>query len=66
MTIGQSIRKIRRERNVSQADLAELCGIAQSQLCQYEGDHHTPSLFVTITIADVLHVTLDELVGRKI
>lgn len=66
MTIGQSIKKIRKDQKLSQDKLAERCGIKQQQLCQYEKDHHTPSLFVAITIADALHVTMDELIGRKI
>lgn len=66
MTIGQSIKALRAERKWTQGKLAMKCGISQSLMSQYETDRAVPSLYNAITIADVLGVTLDNLVGRKI
>lgn len=65
MTIGQSIRKIRKDKKMTQGKLARKCGISQALLSHYETDRASPSLFNSITIADILEVSLDELVGRN-
>lgn len=39
---------------MSQKELAEKCGIAQSTLCDYEQGRNNPSLPVAIKIAQVL------------
>lgn len=66
MTIGQSIRKCRRDRDIPQHKLAETIGCAQCQLSQWENEKTFPSILYCIEIADALGVTLDELVGRKV
>ena len=42
MNIGESIRYIRRELDISQAHLAEQAGITQSYLSQIESGHKRP------------------------
>jgi transcriptional regulator with XRE-family HTH domain len=36
MNIGSAIKKIRTEKNISQGDLAETCGISQTSMSQIE------------------------------
>ena len=66
MTIGEAIRKARKNKGVTQTELAKLSGIEQCSICLYERDIISPSMFRAICIADVLDVTLDELVGRTV
>ena len=65
MTIGQAIRKARREREISQRLLAYKSGVAQAAISQWENDKREPSVAHLILIADALCISLDELVGRK-
>ena len=43
MSIGQEIRKARRELDLTQKEFAKMCGWSQKQQSQYEKDVFTPS-----------------------
>ena len=49
-----SIREKREELGISQKDLAEKCGIAQSTLCDIEMGRSNPSIHVAVRIAEAL------------
>lgn len=51
-----NIREKREQLGISQKELAEKCGIAQSTLCDIEQGRSKPSLSVAIKIANVLDV----------
>ena len=65
MTIGESIRKIRKARGMTLKQLAEKSGYWDRHLQMIEVGDRTPKITTVIDIADVLGVSLDELVGRK-
>lgn len=52
----ENIKEKREQLGISQKELAELCGIAQSTLCDIEQGRSKPSLPVAIKIANVLNV----------
>ncbi|MDE9590602.1 helix-turn-helix domain-containing protein, partial [Xenorhabdus bovienii] len=58
-------RLLREARNLSQVRLAELLGVDPRAYNRWEKGASAPHLETVIKIADVLQVTLDELVGRK-
>lgn len=66
MTIGQSIRATRKAKGFSQEELARKAGIWQPVISSWELDRVNPTIPLLICIADVLGVTLDELVGRNV
>lgn len=51
-----NIREKREELGISQKELAEKCGIAQSTLCDIEQGRNKPSLPVAVKIANVLNI----------
>ena len=57
-TTGQKIKRIRKERGISQKKLSDLSGIHVSQLSRYEKDINSPSLDILIKISKALGVTL--------
>ena len=59
------LREYRTKIFMSQEVLAEKVGIKNSTVSDYEAGRYTPSLKTAIKIADVLKISLDELVGRK-
>lgn len=65
MTIGQSMMIARRNKKLTQAELAERIGTTQISISNYETNKTLPSLLMAICIADELGITLDELVGRS-
>ena len=51
----------RRERGLTQNELAELVEIGVNSIARYERDEVTPSIEIAKAIADALHITVDEL-----
>ena len=56
---------MREARNLSQVRLSELLGVDPRAYNRWEKGATAPHLDTVIRIADVLQVTLDELVGRQ-
>ena len=54
MSVGENIRRIREQKNMTQAYVAESAGISQAMLCQIEKGTKNPSLQVGKEIADTL------------
>lgn len=65
MTIGQSIKRARMERGISQSELSKMCGVSQPEISNWEADKVAPGVFSLISVADSLDISIDELVGRK-
>lgn len=51
-----NIKERREQLGISQKELAEACGIAQSTMCDIEQGRCKPSLPVAVKIAEVLKV----------
>lgn len=66
LTIGQSIKKARKAKKITQAKLAEIIGHSRGVICKWETDKRTPLITAVIDIADALGVSIDELVGREV
>ena len=56
------LKEIRMEKGISQKQLADLIGTKQQGISKYENGIDTPSLERLIEFAQILNVTLDELV----
>ncbi len=59
------LKLLRSSRNITQARLAELLEIDPRAYNRWERGGNVPHLDTLIRIADLLQVTLDELVGRS-
>jgi putative transcriptional regulator len=55
------IRELRKARNVSQEDLAKLCGVSRQTVNAIENDKYDPTLGLAFKLAAVLEVTVDNL-----
>lgn len=58
MTVGQNIRKFRKEKKLTQKKLGELCGINEVQIRQYELEKANPKLETLNKIAAALNVEI--------
>lgn len=61
--VGPRLRRIRKEREVTLAALAEATGISVSTLSRLESGQRKPGLDLLLPIAQAHQVSLDELVG---
>lgn len=65
MTIGELIRLTRKEKGMTQKQVAELCGMADSAIRKYESGSQTPKLKTIQRIATALGVEWMELVPEE-
>ena len=63
MSIGSNIKKLRREREMTQEQLAECLGITANAVSQWECDRTAPDISQLPILARVLRVTTDRLLG---
>ena len=56
-------RQLRKERNLSQANLAERLGVSQTAVSQWETDKNYPDINTIKQLADIYSVTTDYLLG---
>jgi transcriptional regulator with XRE-family HTH domain len=61
MTTGQKIRKLRRDRNWTQAELGENAGINYRNLNRYEHDKLKPGAKMLAKLAAAFGVSIDEM-----
>jgi transcriptional regulator with XRE-family HTH domain len=61
MSLPNNIRNFRLQAGMSQNELAEKAGVDQSAICKMEKGVFVPTVMVLDEIADVLKVTIDDL-----
>ena len=61
--LGDKLRDLRNERNLSQAQLAKRIGVTSSTIALYETGDRLPSLPRLIALSKTLGVTTDYLLG---
>ncbi len=66
MSLGETIYRLRTEKNLSQGDLAELLEVSRQSVSKWENDSAVPDLAKIVKLSEVFEVSLDELVkGEK-
>lgn len=63
MTIGERIRQTRKAQGMTQKQVAELCGMADSAIRKYESGSQKPKLETLCKIANALNVSPSFLAG---
>ena len=65
INFSKNLRKFRKEQGLSQKELAERIGVPQQTIYKYENTNVSPTIATIISIAKVLKVSIDELVGYQ-
>lgn len=60
-TIGQNIATFRKEKNITQEALAEICGVSPQAVSKWENDVSCPDITLLKTIARAFGISVDEL-----
>lgn len=63
MLFGERLSELRKQKKLSQDDLAKKIGVHAPVIGRYERSEVKPSIEVAVNIADALNVSLDYLVG---
>ncbi|MBE6557899.1 MAG: helix-turn-helix transcriptional regulator [Ruminococcaceae bacterium] len=64
-TVGQNIRRFRKEKNMTQSELAELLGVSIQAISKWETDAGMPDISQIVPLARVLEVSTDNLLGME-
>ena len=62
---SQRIRQLRRDKHMTQVQVAQRIGVTASMVSSYETDIRLPSYEVLLRIADMFGVSVDYLLGRQ-
>ena len=64
-TLGERLKALRKERRMTQSELAELLQQSLRAYQYYESGHHIPEFPRLLLLADFYEVSLDYMVGRS-
>ena len=56
MTLGERLRAVRKDRGMTQREVAEICGMADSAIRKYESDKQMPKMKTLQRLADALGI----------
>jgi putative transcriptional regulator len=63
--LGERIREIRKEKGITQVQLAHSIGKDQQSIQRLEAGNINPSFYYLVEIAEGLNVTLEEVIKSK-
>lgn len=63
VNIGEKIKAKRRERDFTQEELAGILGVSKAAVCKWETGESYPDITLLPQIAQLFHITMDELFG---
>lgn len=64
-TFGMRLSRVRRENNLTQEDVAEKLHITAQAVSKWENDITSPDIDTLVKLSELLHISLDELLGKK-
>ena len=65
MKLGLTISKLRKEKGMTQEELAEKVNVSAQAVSKWENDISMPDISVLPVLAEIFDVTIDELLGRE-
>jgi len=65
MNLGETIFRLRTQRNMSQGDLADTLEVSRQSVSKWENNSAVPELDKLVKLSEIFGVTLDELVLEK-
>ena len=60
---GGYLSRLRKNADMTQSELADRLNVTHQAISRYEKGHCFPDIAVLVLLADIFHVTLDELIG---
>ena len=66
MTIGENILKFRKQKGMSQEELAAKLNVSRQSISLWETNQTVPQIDYLMELSKIFNVTLDELCSKKI
>lgn len=65
MNVGNNITKFRKEKKLTQEELANLINVSPKTISSYENNRNLPNIETLILLSEVLEVSIDEIIGTS-
>lgn len=65
LKIGKILSKLRREKGVTQDEVAEYAGVSKASVSKWENDLSYPDITILPVLANYYHISIDELLGYQ-
>lgn len=66
MNFGKTIQELRKQKNITQEELAAELGVTAAAVSKWENNYTLPDILMLCALADYFQVTTDELLGRNL
>lgn len=66
MKLSEQIKKYRKENNLTQEQFASKLFVSKQAVSKWETDRSYPDINLLPQIAEMLNISIDELIGKKI
>ena len=66
MQLGRRIKELRKKRNITQQDLAEMLGVSYQAISRWENNITSPDITALPVLANIFNVTVDYLLDVNI
>lgn len=63
MSFGENLRNVRKKKNITQEDLAEILGVSRQAISKWESDNGYPETEKLLVISEVLNISIDSLLN---
>ena len=64
-TLGQRIARLRKEKELTQNDIAEKLNVTYQAVSKWENDQASPDVDILIELSNIFDISLDELLGKE-
>lgn len=64
-SFGQRFQRLRKSAGLTQEEVATKLNLTAQAVSKWENDASAPDISVLVELSDILHVTLDELLGKQ-
>ncbi|MEG1743078.1 MAG: helix-turn-helix transcriptional regulator [Clostridia bacterium] len=65
ITLGKKIFELRKQKGITQDEMSEKLGVSPQAVSKWENDISCPDIMLLPMIAEMFHVTIDELLGNE-
>lgn len=65
LNLSDNIIRLRRERRITQEELADFLGVSKAAVSKWENAQSTPDLMLLLELSAYFGTTIDELIGYK-
>ena len=66
MLRGDRLKRLRKEKGLTQDELGHLVGLKKSEICLYEKEQRSPSLETILDLVGIFDVSADYLIGSEV